>query len=229
MGIFIHSANIYWVFWALWIEQGTKNIKDCLPEAYINIMEDKERQLPNIHIQWWGVLWWKYNIRKGVESAVCFTLRTQAVNTAILRSNDMKKLSQVQVQESIRMFVVNSHGAIIRGKQIHDTVCLNHDISLCVTAILICVSTTWQHDRQCSLHPLCGWGILNNWLSRVTNSRTGRQTTVSASLSHPLLSGASPRSRENTKYLFTKTLAFLSLRQPTTGMTLIPFADISHG
>ena len=37
--------------------------------------------------------------------------------------------------------------------------------------------------------------------------RTGRQTTVSASLSHPLLSGASPRSRENTKYLFTKTLA----------------------
>lgn len=42
----------------------------------------------------------------------------------------MKKLSQVQVQESIRMFVVNSHGAIIHGKQIHDTVCLNHDISL---------------------------------------------------------------------------------------------------
>lgn len=44
------------------------------------------------------------------------------MNTAILRSSDMKKLSQVQVQESIHMFVVNSHGAIIRGKQIHDTV-----------------------------------------------------------------------------------------------------------
>lgn len=111
------------------------------------------------------------------------------------------------MQESIPVFVVNSHGAIIHGKQIHDTVCLNHDISLCIIAILLCVSTTWQHDRQCSLHALCGWGILNNWLSRVTNSRTGRQTTVSASLSHPLLSGASPRSRENTKYLFTKTLA----------------------
>lgn len=52
-------------------------------------------------------------MRKGMESAVCFTSRrAQAVNTAILRSSDMKKLSQVQVQESIPMFVVISHGAI---------------------------------------------------------------------------------------------------------------------
>ena len=71
---------------------------------------------------------------------------------------------------------------------------------------LLWESTPWQHDRQCSLHLLCGWGILDNWLSRVTNSKTRTQTTVSASLSHPLLSGASPRSRENTKYLFTRTL-----------------------
>lgn len=111
--------------------------------------------------------------------------------------------------------MLNSRGAITPVKWIHKISCLTMWFFSGLQWFLLQKSSEEQYDRQYSLYSLCGWDVLDNWLSRLTNLKTRRQEFLSVSLSHPLLTGSSTRLREDIKCLFTRTLALFLQGSPS--------------
>lgn len=86
--------------------------------------------------------------------------------------------------------------------------------------------TQEQYGRQYSLYSPCGWGVLDHWLSKVTNLKIRRQDLYVCVLKSPFAQRIFPKIkgglRENIKYLFTRTLALFLQGSPSLAWPL-PF------